>query len=663
MTKHNPKVGFAFSTKDRVHFTRRSLASIDTDSGFDLIWVDGSDTPEGKALPQSVQLRNCRLVEVHHNVRGGPDNAIRFGLRRLLDLGYDYCGLIENDIEFKPGWYPKLMELFELGRRDGLKVGAATVRTVDGGTFIHRPQYAIMWFLGAGMLLFTREAAEIVLATYRSGMNPKRLSKFYANRFEVDLREVWDFWTERLGYGFDFGADAAYAMQLYEYGFASLGAIPCMAFNMDLDVETDWRTFYLNRSGNEPKANSREFCELVRKTSHDSIASKLERNIMYIRESMKSQIFWALCTNKNGKRVPLSCSVWRRRARVAWETVRGQPLISWPGLLMSLLWSVVRRLAGRLLRRLRRSLIVHPIILRAVLRGELRLVRARHKIARDTFEIELADDLRSVRTRCEYAGLVLEWVQSPAGSSFWDSDKLIELGVSSPHTFAIDFRGARLEYLPDSGVWPPTLDSYILAAALIDSWPNSDHRVWDVGCGTGIVGLHLLRLTACREALLTDVDPRAIEHAQQSAVQMGVSNLTLRVEPFPPQVRPDVTYDLLVSNPPYWPPGFLGLEAFGRQATDDLSLTQAILEAGPHYARRVVFGFSSIMLEDIMRHLQELGSSGIEWRMLVRRRLPLCVPGLRKPRALPGGVFTNGPNARFDLWHDLYVCELRHTRS
>ncbi len=42
------RIGFAFSTRDRVEFTRRSLASIDTDEGFDRLWVDGSVTPEGR---------------------------------------------------------------------------------------------------------------------------------------------------------------------------------------------------------------------------------------------------------------------------------------------------------------------------------------------------------------------------------------------------------------------------------------------------------------------------------------------------------------------------------------------------------------------------------------------------------------------------------------
>ena len=42
-------------------------------------------------------------------VIGGPDAAIQFSLKRLLALGYDFVGLIENDIQLKPGWLPAML--------------------------------------------------------------------------------------------------------------------------------------------------------------------------------------------------------------------------------------------------------------------------------------------------------------------------------------------------------------------------------------------------------------------------------------------------------------------------------------------------------------------------------------------------------------------------
>src|SRR5678816_4559553 len=126
MNKNRPKVGFIFSSKERVDLSRRSLSSIDSDSGFDLIWLDGSTSQEARRLPESITLRKTRLVEVHLDVTGGPDAAIKYGLHRLLALGYDYCGLIENDIEFVPGWFSRLMELFQLAETNDLQVGAAS---------------------------------------------------------------------------------------------------------------------------------------------------------------------------------------------------------------------------------------------------------------------------------------------------------------------------------------------------------------------------------------------------------------------------------------------------------------------------------------------------------------------------------------------------------
>ncbi len=70
------RIGFAFSTKDRVEFTRRSLASIDTDEGFDLVWVDGSVRPVGRRLPHEVRLRNPRLSPLHGLLHAPADRGL-----------------------------------------------------------------------------------------------------------------------------------------------------------------------------------------------------------------------------------------------------------------------------------------------------------------------------------------------------------------------------------------------------------------------------------------------------------------------------------------------------------------------------------------------------------------------------------------------------------
>jgi hypothetical protein len=240
----NPKIGFVFSTKDRVDFTIRSLKSIDNEGEFDLIWIDGSDTAEGKALPASVKTQKCRIAEIHYNIKGGADKANCFGLRRLLSLGYDYCGFIENDVEFNPGWYPKLMELFTLGQKDGLEAGSVTVRTIESRVLIYRPSYAAMWNVGAGMVLFTRKAARIILATFAT-TTAKDVSAFFKNHFGSDLGDIWELWQGEQDWHHT--TDWAYAMQLHKYGYCSLGSIPSMAHNIDCDIKKVLRTDYVDK--------------------------------------------------------------------------------------------------------------------------------------------------------------------------------------------------------------------------------------------------------------------------------------------------------------------------------------------------------------------------------------------------------------------------------
>src|SRR4051812_41676097 len=97
-------MAIALSTKDRSDLTRRILPGLDDGSHLDLLWFDGSDTAEGRALPSASLFVRSRLREIHFDVRGGPDAAIKTALQRMLNLGYERLGLVENDVSLKPGW-------------------------------------------------------------------------------------------------------------------------------------------------------------------------------------------------------------------------------------------------------------------------------------------------------------------------------------------------------------------------------------------------------------------------------------------------------------------------------------------------------------------------------------------------------------------------------
>ena len=325
--------------------------------------------------------------------------------------------------------------------------------------------------------------------------------------------------------------------------------------------------------------------------------------------------------------------------------------------------SFVRRLGGGLLRRLPRRLRPEANILRAARHKQIRLFsRKCRRVPDHTFVINLADDLDTMHTCCNYHGLGLEREQAPAvtlfGDEYFATLGVLPDGMREPASYVIKFRGQTLEHSPGSGAWPPSLSSYILALALINTWSASESRLWDVGAGSGIVGLHVLALTSCEEVLLTDMVPSAVERAQANATGFHGGRAMARVESFPPEIPPDPIYDVLVCNPPFLPRGFMGAQDGFERQPFETSLTKALLESGTKYAKRVVVGFSSVQLAEVTTVLSQLRSRGTESRILATTRLPLPIPVYQAPRELPEGVFREGPNPRFSPWHDYYVCEL-----
>ena len=252
--KRGDRVGFSFSTRDRYLFTLRSLQSLDTEGGFDLIWNDGSTEQGVPALAGNYKFQKAKLVEVNYGVTGGAERAVCFGLARLLELGYDYVGLIENDILFRPGWFSALMKLFSLGASEGIVCGSATARSFESHVLEYRSGYGVQSDTGAGMVLFSRPAAEIIMDLYS---NPSSLQmtthswqKFYAELFGLDLRTFSPFWAYPPDRAFPCTLDWGYTPSLYLKGYASLSTIPSYATDLEFDVETFFHTKYVSAEKN-----------------------------------------------------------------------------------------------------------------------------------------------------------------------------------------------------------------------------------------------------------------------------------------------------------------------------------------------------------------------------------------------------------------------------
>jgi hypothetical protein len=224
--------GVVYSTKNRCELSAQTAPAALSESDCDGFWIDGSDTIEGREFPFSLADRLPALREIHRGVDGGPDRAIVYGLSYLLTLGYKYLALVENDVLLTPGWLPTAISAMQRASADGLRVGAATVRTYDRRIMFVRPGYAVMFNIGAGMIVLTREAAQAVLATYRS-TNGREIIRVCRKMTGGEISQICEKGlTEAQWYPADWFFDCA----LMQLGFASVGALPALARNIDADV-------------------------------------------------------------------------------------------------------------------------------------------------------------------------------------------------------------------------------------------------------------------------------------------------------------------------------------------------------------------------------------------------------------------------------------------
>lgn len=212
------RVAIAFLTRDRVELSKQTIRPLLQPDKFDLWWIDGSNTLAGQELPEDYS----QGMFVRSGVRGGADAAIVYALTAMLkDEKYGYVGICESDVLLSPDWFAQTMALFERGREEGLNVGAASPRCYEDRILIQREGYAIMHNLGAGVVIFTREAARLILDSYRSTWSTDNRNIF-CQLSGIDIGTTWAFRGSPQWLTADWGFDAILARA----GLASLATIP-----------------------------------------------------------------------------------------------------------------------------------------------------------------------------------------------------------------------------------------------------------------------------------------------------------------------------------------------------------------------------------------------------------------------------------------------------
>ena len=217
------KVAVSYLCCDRPDLVEQSLPPLiagATKQQFHLFVIDGSKTGPGEKAVFDIGYPTAKI---HSNVNGGAGAAIVYALSLMLDHEeqYDYVGLCEADVLLDSSWFDSTFGLFQRGLEDGLEVGVVSARCYEDRILLQRDGYACCHNLGAGHVLFTRAAAEVVLRTFRTAWTSDNRRIFS----QLSGQDIGTFWAFRLGEHY-LTADFQWEVALARVGLASLALTP-----------------------------------------------------------------------------------------------------------------------------------------------------------------------------------------------------------------------------------------------------------------------------------------------------------------------------------------------------------------------------------------------------------------------------------------------------
>jgi hypothetical protein len=210
------KIAIALLSKDRPELTKRAIVPLLGSDRYGFHIFDGSELPAALSL-----LDNYAGATIHRGVKGGADTAVVYALTTLLAQGYDFIGLVENDVFLREGWFGPTFALFERGKAEGLEVGAVSARCYVDRILCQRDGYALMLNLGYGQQIMTRQAAELTLQYMRTGFTSE-IRRTFVRLSGIDVGAYYAFRTNDHWTCPDWLQNAVLASN----GLASLALVP-----------------------------------------------------------------------------------------------------------------------------------------------------------------------------------------------------------------------------------------------------------------------------------------------------------------------------------------------------------------------------------------------------------------------------------------------------
>lgn len=131
------------------------------------------------------------------------------------------------------------------------------------------------------------------------------------------------------------------------------------------------------------------------------------------------------------------------------------------------------------------------------------------------------------------------------GDHYYTNDPRSE---SSPETWSYELRGKMYHFTSDRGVFSKGSVDFG-SRLLIESFeaPDVEGRILDVGCGYGPMGISLADASG-RDALLVDVNERALALSEQNAARNGVTVETRLSHAY--DAIGEERFAAIVTNPP-----------------------------------------------------------------------------------------------------------------